>query len=51
MTKREFYLEYYKLTNRLFKLAKKMGIYDFMDLEYYTNVILEYFRQMIRESK
>jgi len=50
MSKREFYLEYFKLTNRLFRLAKKTGSYDFMDLEYYKNVVLEYFRQKARES-
>lgn len=51
MTKRAFYMEYYKLINRLYRLAKKTGIYDFMDLEYYKNVVLEYFRQKARESK
>lgn len=51
MSKREFYLEYYKLTYRLFKLAKKTANYDFMDLEYFKNVMLEYFRQKARESR
>ena len=50
MTKSAFYLEYYKLTNRLYRLAKKTGVYDFMDLEYYKNVVLEYFRQQAREK-
>jgi radical SAM superfamily enzyme YgiQ (UPF0313 family) len=50
LTKRAFYLEYYKLTNRLYRLAKKTGAYDFMDLEYYKNVVMEYFRQKAREK-
>ena len=51
MSKRDFYMEYYKLIHRLYELAKKTGIYDFMDLNYYKNVIAEYFRQKARESK
>ena len=50
MSKQAFYLEYYKLTYRLFLLAKKTGIYDFMDLTYYKNVLTDYFRQKARED-
>ena len=49
MTKREFYLEYYKLTYKLYRIAKKTGIYDFMNLEYYKNIVLDYFRQKASE--
>jgi radical SAM superfamily enzyme YgiQ (UPF0313 family) len=51
MTTREFYWEYYKLTYRLYRIAKKTGIYDFMDLEYYKNIVTDYFRQKARESQ
>jgi len=51
MTRREFYLEYYKLTGKLYRLAKRTGIYDFMDLEYYKTVAMDYFRQKARESR
>jgi len=50
MTRREFYLEYYRLTRKLYRLAKKTGSYDFMNLEYYKTIVLDYFRQRAREA-
>ena len=49
MSKRQFYIEYYILTNRLYRLAKKTGVYDFMDLDHYTKIISDYFREKARE--
>lgn len=51
MSKREFYFEFYKLTYKLYRIAKKSGFYDFIDLEYYKDVVKDYFRQKVREFK
>jgi radical SAM superfamily enzyme YgiQ (UPF0313 family) len=51
MTRREFYAEYLKLTYRLYKLAKKTGIYEFINLEHCKNIFLDYFREKFREKR
>ncbi len=48
LSRREFYREYNKLFLRLYRLAKKTGIYDFMDLSYYKSMLGSYLRRKIR---
>lgn len=47
LSRREFYREYNKLFLRLYRLAKKTGIYDFMDLSYYKSLLSSYLRRKI----
>ena len=48
LTKQQFYREYNKLVLRLYNLAKKSGIYDFMDIEFYKNMLTGYLRRKMR---
>lgn len=48
MTRKEFYRAYNKLFLRLYKIAKKAGIYDFMDLEYYKKMLSSYLNRKIK---
>lgn len=48
LTKQQFYMEYNKLVLRLYKLAKNSGIYDFMDLKFYKNMLTSYLKRKMR---
>ena len=48
LTKREFYWQYNKLFLRLYRIAKRTGTYDFMDLKFYKNMLQDYLRRKIR---
>lgn len=48
LTKQQFYREYNKLVLRLYNLAKKSGIYDFMDIEFYKNMLTGYLKRKMR---
>jgi len=48
LTRKEFYKAYYKLFMRLYRIAKKTGIYDFMDLEFYKNMLASYLNRKIQ---
>lgn len=48
LTKQHFYMEYNKLVLRLYNLAKKSGIYDFMDLKFYKNMLTSYLKRKMR---
>jgi radical SAM superfamily enzyme YgiQ (UPF0313 family) len=48
LTKQQFYMEYYKLVLRLYNLAKKSGIYDFMDIKFYKNMLTSYLKRKMR---
>ncbi|TYQ14877.1 UNVERIFIED_CONTAM: radical SAM superfamily enzyme YgiQ (UPF0313 family) [Acetivibrio alkalicellulosi] len=48
LSRQSFYREYNKLFMRLYKIAKKTGIYDFMDLKYYKNMLTDYLKRRMR---
>jgi len=48
LSRKEFYKGYYKLFMRLYRIAKKTGIYDFMDLEFYKNMLASYLNRKIQ---
>ena len=48
LTRQQFYKEYNKLVLRLYNLAKKSGIYDFMDIEFYKNMLTGYLKRKMR---
>ncbi len=48
MSQAAFYRQYYKLFMKLYRLAKKTGIYSFMDLKYYKNLIGSYLKRKIK---
>lgn len=48
LSKQQFYKEYYKLVLRLYRQAKKSGIYDFMDIEFYKNMLTGYLKRKMR---
>ena len=48
LTKREFYNQYNKLFLRLYRIARRTGTYDFMDLKFYKNMLQDYLRRKIR---
>lgn len=48
MTRAQFYRQYYLLFIKLYKLAKKTGFYDFMDLKYYRNLLGNYLKRKMR---
>ena len=48
LTRQQFYKEYNKLILRLYNLAKKSGIYDFMDIEFYKNMLTGYLKRKMR---
>ncbi len=50
MSRAEFYYEYYRLFLRLYRLAAKTGIYDFMDLPFYRRLLGNYLRRKAREG-
>lgn len=50
LSKVEFYAEFYKLFIRLYKLAEKTGIYDFMDLKFYKGMLEDYLKRKIRDK-
>ncbi len=45
MSRRQFYIQYYRLTWRLYRSARKAGVYSFIDLSHYGNIIRQYFRR------
>ncbi len=47
LSRREFYREYRRLFLRLYKMANKAGIYDFMDLAFYKNMLMDYLTRKI----
>lgn len=48
LSRRDFYKEYNKLFLKLYRIAKKTGIYDFMDLKFYKKMLEDYLRRKIR---
>jgi len=48
LSRREFYRQHNKLFLRLYQIAKKTGIYDFMDLKFYKRMLQEYLRRKIK---
>lgn len=50
MSKSQFYKEYFKLFMKLYKIAKDTGVYDFMDLDFYKNMLSDYLKRMIRDN-
>lgn len=47
MSRKAFYMEYYKLFLKLTILGKKSGIYDFVDMQYIRNTAEEHFSKLI----
>lgn len=47
MSKKAFYLEYYKLFIRLTMLGRKRGIYDFVDMKYIRKTSKEFFSNLL----
>lgn len=47
MSRKAFYLEYYKLFLRLTLLGKRSGVYDFVDMQYIRSTAKEFFYSMI----
>lgn len=45
MSRSAFYRAYYKLFMRLYRIAKKTGIYSFMDLDYYRILLGTYLKR------
>ncbi|MHB1454785.1 MAG: B12-binding domain-containing radical SAM protein [Saccharofermentanales bacterium] len=50
LTAGQFYREYYKLFLKLYRIARKTGIYDFMDLKFYKNMLTSYLKRKMRDS-
>ena len=48
LTAGQFYREYYKLFLKLYRIARKAGIYDFMDLAFYRNMLSDYLKRKMR---
>lgn len=48
MSRKAFYLEYYKLFMRLTIIGKKGGVYDFVDMKFIRKTAKEYFNNLIR---
>jgi len=44
MSRMEFYYEYYKMFMKLYDIAKKTNIYDFMDLDFYKKMLGNYLK-------
>lgn len=49
MSKSQFYAEFYKLFIKLYRIAQKTGIYDFMDLKFYKGMLEDYLMRKIRD--
>ena len=49
MSRKAFYLEYYKLFLKLTLLGRKSGIYDFVDMQYIRNTAKEYFINLMKD--
>lgn len=47
MSKQRFYFEYYKMFLELCRIAKKTGLYDFLDTKYYQKRVGSYLRYRI----
>jgi radical SAM superfamily enzyme YgiQ (UPF0313 family) len=47
MTRSQYYREYYKMFLKFYKIAKKTGVYDFMDIAFYKKIITNYFKRKI----
>jgi hypothetical protein len=48
MSRKAFYLEYYKLFLRLTILGKKSGVYDFVDMEYIRKTAKRFFANLMQ---
>ncbi len=48
ISRESFYFFYYQLFLRLYKIAKKSGIYDFMDMNFYKQMLSSYLKRMAR---
>lgn len=48
MSKREFYMEYYKLFLLVYKIAKKNNQYEFLNLEYIKTVFEKFIRNVMK---
>ncbi len=51
LTKWQFYSEYNKLFLKLYKIAKDTGIYDFMNISFYKNMLTGYLSSKIKGGK
>jgi hopanoid C-3 methylase len=49
MSRKAFYLEYYKLTLKLAYMGRRSGAYDFVDMKYIRNTAKEYFAGLIKD--
>lgn len=48
LTRSAFYRAYFKLFMRLYRIAKRTGIYSFMDLDYYRRMLSSYLIRQFR---
>ncbi len=48
MSRKAFYLEYYKLFLKLALIGQKSGVYDFVDMQYIKKTAKEFFGSLIR---
>ncbi len=48
MSRRAFYMAYHKLFLRLYSIAKKSGIYDFMDVHFYMDMLTGYLKRKMK---
>lgn len=47
MSRKAFYLEYYKLFLRLTIMGKRSGVYDFVDMQYIRKIAKEFFSHLV----
>jgi radical SAM superfamily enzyme YgiQ (UPF0313 family) len=47
LSRQEFYRQYMKLFLRLYNKARKTGIYSFMDIIYYKNLLVNYLKRKV----
>lgn len=49
MSLKAYYHECHKLYRKIFRIAKRKGAYDFLDLQYYRTVFDNFFRTVLKE--
>lgn len=47
LTEAQYYRAYYKMFMKLYKIAEKTGIYDFMDIKFYKKMLGNYLKRKI----
>lgn len=50
LTRAQFYKEFYKLFIKLYHIARRTGIYSFMDLKFYKKMLSDYLKRQIRDK-